>query len=188
MYSPLVHFGLKPFHRYAVAGLGGLGHMGAKFGKVFGAHTTVISRGSSKKESALNDLHADAYLDSTDAEAVAAAAGTFDFILDTISAPHSIEDFLKLLKIDGKLICVGAPPVSDGRSAIHAFALIGGRKTIGGSLIGGVKETQDMLDLCGRHNIVCDIEIIDGTQINKAYERAINSDVKYRFVIDVSTF
>jgi len=188
-YSPLVHFGLRPFHKFAVAGLGGLGHMGAKFGKAFGAHTTVISRGTSKRDSALNELHADAFLDSTDAEAMKAAVGTFDFILNCISAVHNVEEYLALLKYNGKIVLVGAPPMEEEcKQKVHAQTLIGGRKTIAGSLIGGIQETQDMLDLCGRNNITCDVEVIDASKINEAYERTIRSDVKYRFVIDTATF
>lgn len=184
-YSPLKHYGLKAGQRFAVLGLGGLGHMGVKFGKAFDAHTTVISRGTSKKDSALNDLKADAFLDSTDAAAMEAAAGTFDFILDTVSAAHDINAYFNLLKTDGKLIMVGVAPET---FTVSSFPLVFGRRTFGGSLIGGIKETQEMLEFCGKHNIVCDIELINASQINEAYERTVESDVKYRFVIDASTF
>jgi alcohol dehydrogenase (NADP+) len=183
-YSPLIHFGLNPSHRFGVLGLGGLGHMGVKFGKAFGAHTTVISRGTAKRDSALNELGAHAYLDSTNAEEFAAAAGTFDFILDTVSAVHDIRAVLSLLTVDGKLVMVGLPPEP---LSIGAGAFINKRKTVSGSMIGGVAETQDMLDFCGRNDIVCNIELINASQINEAYERTIAADVKYRFVIDVST-
>jgi D-arabinose 1-dehydrogenase-like Zn-dependent alcohol dehydrogenase len=149
-----------------------------------GNHTTVISRGTAKKDSALNDLKAHQYIDSTNQAELDAAAGSLDFILDTVSAQHSIPDLLKLLKTDGKLILVGAPsePLDFG-----AFALLMGRKIISGSGIGGIRETQEMLDFCGRHNIVCDIELIKADKINEAYVRTLKSDVKYRFVIDTAT-
>jgi len=184
-YSPLMHFDLRPNHKFAVNGLGGLGHMGAKFGVAWGAETTVISRGTSKRDSALNELKAHHFLDSTNKDELKAAAGTFDFILDTVSAVHDIPALVNLLTTDGKLILVGAPP--DALN-FRAGSLIGGRKTIAASLIGGIKETQDMLDFCGRHNITCDIEMIRGDQIDVAYERTLKSDVKYRFVIDTATF
>lgn len=183
-YSPLKHFGLKPNHRLAVLGLGGLGHMAVKFGVAFGSHVTVISRGTGKKESALGDLKANSYVDSTDAAAMAAVAGTFDFMLDTIAADHDIGAMMNLLTTNGKCVMVGVPP---GPLSIHAFSFIGGRKTLSGSLIGGIEETQEMLEFCGRHNIVCDIEMIKASEINVAYDRAVKSDVKYRFVIDNST-
>jgi len=184
MYSPMIHYGLQPSQRFAVVGLGGLGHMGAKLGVAFGAHTTVISRGSGKRESALGELKVHAYLDSTDVDAMTAAAGSFDFIIDTVSAEHDMGALLRLLDTDGKLILVGAPPTP---LSIAAFSLIPRRKTLAGSMIGGIKETQDMLDFCGRHNITCDIEQIDASRINEAYDRTVRSDVKYRFVIDCDT-
>lgn len=183
-YSPLIHFGLRPFHKFAVAGLGGLGHMAVKFGKGFGAHVTVISRGIKKKEDALTNLKADAYLDATDADAMTAAMGSFDFILDTISAQHDINAYLGLVKVDGKVVLVGAPNTP---LPVYAAGLFFQRKTLAGSLIGGIKETQDMLDFCGRHNILCDVEVIPATKIDEAYVRTKNADVKYRFVIDTST-
>jgi uncharacterized zinc-type alcohol dehydrogenase-like protein len=184
-YSPLVHFGLRPHHRFAVAGLGGLGHMAVKLGVAFGAHVTVISRGTAKKESALKELGAHAYLDSTDAEQMKAAENSFDFILNTIALDHDITAYLRLLDIDGKMVMVGIPPNKIG---LYMQCFIEGRRTLSGSLIGGIKETQDMLDFCSRHNIVCDVEVIPATQINEAYERTLKGDVKYRFVIDTSTF
>jgi uncharacterized zinc-type alcohol dehydrogenase-like protein len=133
MYSPMMHFGLRPNHRFAVAGLGGLGHMGAKFGVAFGAHTTVISRGEGKRANALNDLKVHAYIDSTDEAAMAAAKRSFDFIICTISAAFNINDYVNLLKTDGKMVLVGAPP---GPLAVSASALIGRRVSVAGSLIG----------------------------------------------------
>ncbi len=183
-YSPLRHFGLKAGHRFAVAGLGGLGHMGVKFARALGAHVTVISRGTSKKDSALKDLGANDYLDSTDAAAMAAAMSSFDFILNTIAAEHNINAYLMLLKRDGKMVMVGAPP---NPMQLAAFPLLLGRRTLAGSSIGGIKETQEMLNFCGEHNITCDVETIRADQINDAYVRTLKGDVKYRFVIDTST-
>lgn len=182
-YSPLKHYGLKAGMRFGVVGLGGLGHMGVKFGLAMGAHTTVISRGTAKKEDALSNLHASDYLDSTDAAAVAAAACSFDFILDTVSASHDINALMGLLDLDGKYIIVGIPPEP---MSVHAFNFILPRRTLAGSVIGGIPETQEMLDFCGEHNITCDIELIDPSYINEAYKRTVASDVKYRFVIDNS--
>jgi uncharacterized zinc-type alcohol dehydrogenase-like protein len=184
-YSPLKHFGLKPNHKLAVFGLGGLGHMGVKFGLAFGAHVTVVSRGKGKKDSSLNDLKVNAYVDSTDEAAMAAAVGTFDFILDTIAADHDVGAQLNMLATNGKCVMVGVP---EQPFMLHSSSVVSGRKTISGSLIGGIEETQEMLEFCGRHNIVSDIEMVKGSEINVAYERAIKSDVKYRFVIDVATF
>jgi len=183
-YSPLIHFGLQPHMKFGVAGLGGLGHMAAKFGVAFGAHTTVISRGQSKKESALMELKVHDYLDSSDPEALKAAAGTFDFIVSTISAQHDMTVYINLLGTEGKLILVGVPP---GQTPMNFGGLIFGRRVIAGSLIGGVRETQEMLDFCGRHNIVSDVELVRAEQVNEAYDRTVRSDVKYRFVIDVDT-
>jgi uncharacterized zinc-type alcohol dehydrogenase-like protein len=184
VYSPMMHFGLRPNMKVAIIGLGGLGHMAVKLAVAFGCDVTVISRGLKKKEEAVNRLHAHSYLDSTNTEEMKAATGSFDFILSTISAPFDINPFVQLLAIDGKLVNVGAPP---SPTSIHLFPLIVGRKSIAGSLIGGIKETQDMLDFCGRHNITCDIELISADKINEAYDRVVASDVKYRFVIDAST-
>lgn len=183
-YSPLKHFGLAPNHRLAVLGLGGLGHMAVKFGVAFGADVTVISRGTSKRDGSLKELKANHYIDSTDKAAMDAAAGTFDFLLDTIAADHDISAMMGLLRTNGKCVLVGAPP---NPFNVHAFSFIGGRKTLSGSLIGGIEETQEMLEFCGRHNIVCDIEMIKADEINTAYDRALKADVKYRFVIDNST-
>lgn len=182
-YSPLIHYGLRPGQRLAVAGLGGLGHMAVKFGVAFGAHTTVISRGTSKREGALNDLNADAFIDSTDAEAMKSATGCFDMIIDTIACTHDIDMYIDLLNLDGKLILVGIP---ESPLKFQGNKLVVGRRIITASLIGGIQETQDMLDFCGRKNITCDVEVIDPTQINDAYERTVKGDVKYRFVIDTS--
>jgi uncharacterized zinc-type alcohol dehydrogenase-like protein len=183
-YSPLARFGVTSAHRVAVVGLGGLGHMGVKFALAFGAHVTVISRGVGKKESAMTELKASAFLDSTNAEEMKAATGTFDFILDCVAASHDVAALMGLLKVGGELSMVGAPPDPIN---INSFNLLMGRKKLSGSLIGGLPETQSMLDFCGKHGIVCDIETIRADQINEAYTRALNSDVKYRFVIDTAT-
>lgn len=183
-FSPLIHYDLRPSQRFAVIGLGGLGHMGVKFGKAFGCHTTVISRGTNKREMALGALRADAYIDSTDAEAMKAATGKFDFILNTVSAEHSIATYINLLDIDGKFIVVGVPPAA---LPLSYGPLIFGRKFIGGSLIGGIAETQQMMDFCGRHGITCEVETISADKIDEAFERTTKADVKFRFVIDTAT-
>ena len=159
--------------------------MAVKFGKAFGCHTTVISRGTSKKSSAMDLLKADEFLDSTNEDAVAAKASSFDFIISTISAPFDINAIVNLLTFNGTLVLVGAPPEP---LALGTFPLLFGRRKVGGSIIGGTKETQEMLDFCGQHNIVCEIEKIPASYINEAYERCMAADVKYRFVIDASTF
>ena len=183
-YSPLIHFGLRPHHRYAVAGLGGLGHMAVKFGVAFGAHVTVLSRGQGKKESALRDLGAHAYVDVTNAEEVKAAMGSFDFILNTISVDFDVNLYMRLLKLDGRMVMVGVP---SNKQSVYIHPLIEGRRSLAGSSIGGIRETQEMLDFCGRHNITCECEVIAANQINEAFERTVKGDVKYRFVIDIST-
>jgi uncharacterized zinc-type alcohol dehydrogenase-like protein len=183
-YSPLLHFGLRPHHRYAVAGLGGLGHMAVKFGIAFGAHVTVLSRGSAKKDSAMGELGAHAYVDMSNEEEVKAVMGSFDFILNTIAADHDVGLYMRLLTLDGSMVIVGAPP---NRQSMFMHSFIEGRRSLSGSLIGGIKETQDMLDFCARKNINCDVEVIRADQINEAYERTLKGDVKYRFVIDTAT-
>jgi len=182
-YSPLIHYGLRPHHKLAVVGLGGLGHMGVKFGVAMGAEVTVVSRGTAKQEDSVR-LGAHHFLDSTNKEAMAAAADSFDFVLDTVAANHDVGALLDLLTVDGKMVMVGIPPDA---VPISAFRLIMGRKTLAGSLIGGIQETREMLEFCGRHNITCDIEMIRADEVNEAWERAISSDVKYRFVIDAAT-
>jgi len=184
-YSPIRRFGLNSTHKFAVLGLGGLGHMGVKFGLAMGAHTTVISRGTAKKQSALEDLKASAFLDSTNEEEMAAAKGSFDFILDCVAADHDIAAMMALLKPLGCLCLVGLPSEV---MKIHAFSFVVGAKSITGSIIGGIEETQEMLDFCAEKGITSDVEVISADKINEAYERAVQSDVKYRFVIDASTF
>lgn len=182
-YSPLRYFGLdKPGLNIGVVGLGGLGHVAVKFAKAFGTRVTVISTSLSKKEEAISKLGADEFLVSRDPEEMQAAAGTLDGIIDTVSAPHAIPPLLSLLKLNGKLVMVGVP---DKPIELHAFSLIQGRKSISGSGIGGIKETQEMIDFAAKHNILPDVEMISIDYINTAMERLLKSDVKYRFVIDV---
>jgi uncharacterized zinc-type alcohol dehydrogenase-like protein len=182
-YSPLRHWKVGKGHKLAVLGLGGLGHMAVKFGVAFGADVTVLSTSPSKEADA-KKLGAHHFVVTTDAEQVKAARGSFDFILDTVSAEHDINMYLGLLRTDGTHICVGAPSQP---SPVSAFSIIGGRKSLAGSGIGGLAETQEMLDYCAEHNIVSDIEMIDIKNIKNAYERMLKGDVRYRFVIDMAT-
>lgn len=182
-YSPLRHWKVGKGHKLAVVGLGGLGHMAVKFGVAFGAEVTVLSTSASKKEDALK-LGAHKFVVTKDPEQLKSVMGYFDFILDSVSAEHDYNAYLGLLKTSGVHICVGAPPTP---TQIYAFSLIGGRKSLAGSMIGGIPETQEMLDYCAEHNIVSEIELINIKNINTAYERMLKSDVKYRFVIDMAT-
>jgi len=183
-YSPLRHWGVGPGQTVGVVGLGGLGHMAVKFAKSFGASVTVFSRSNNKKEDALR-LGASEFVITSDPEKLLLTqSGKFDFILDTISAPHDLNIYLQLLKCNGKMVLVGLPDVPP---TIEAGNLIFGRKTLAGSLIGGILETQEMLNYCGTHNIGCDIELIPPSKINEAFERTLKSDVKYRFVIDMKS-
>jgi alcohol dehydrogenase (NADP+) len=182
-YSPLRHWKVGKGHKLAVLGLGGLGHMAVKFGVSFGAEVTVLST-SPSKEAAAKALGAHKFVVTSDPEKLKAVKGTFDFILDTVSAEHDMSLYLSLLATDGIHICVGAPSEPH---KIPAFALLGGRKSVAGSGIGGIAETQEMLDYCAEHNIVSDIEIIDIKDITASYERMLKGDVRYRFVIDIAT-
>ncbi|MGV3560101.1 NAD(P)-dependent alcohol dehydrogenase [Larkinella arboricola] len=182
-YSPLRHWKVGKGHKLAVLGLGGLGHMGIKFGVAFGAEVTVLST-SPKKEEDARKLGAHNFIVTSNPAQLKSAMGYFDFILDTVSAEHDYNQYLALLKTDGVHICVGAPPTP---SALMAFSLIPGRKSIAGSNIGGIAETQEMLDFCAENNIVSDIELIDIKDIHPAYERMLKGDVRYRFVIDMAT-
>lgn len=182
-YSPLRHWKVGKGHKLAVLGLGGLGHMGVKFGVALGAEVTVLST-SPEKEADARKLGAHHFVVTKDREQMKAVRGKFDFILDTVSADHDYGIYLSLLKVDGVHICVGAPP---SPSALKAFSLIIGRKSIAGSSIGGLPETQEMLDFCAENNIVSDIELIDIKNIHPAYERMLKGDVRYRFVIDMAT-
>jgi alcohol dehydrogenase (NADP+) len=182
-YSPLRHWKVGKGHKLAVLGLGGLGHMAVKFGVAFGADVTVLSTSASKEEAA-KALGAHHFVVTKDAAQVAAVKSSFDFILDTVSAEHDMNMYLSLLKTNGVHICVGAP---SNPHQISAFALIGGRKSVAGSGIGGIPETQEMLDFCAEHNIVSDIEMIDIKDITASYARMEKGDVRYRFVIDMAT-
>ncbi|XP_019227614.1 PREDICTED: probable mannitol dehydrogenase [Nicotiana attenuata] len=184
MYSPLRYFGLdKPGLHIGVVGLGGLGHVGVKFAKAMGLKVTVISTSKNKQKEALERLSADSFLVSTDQDQLQAAMGTMDGILDTVSADHSIHPLIGLLKSHGKLIFLGAPekPVE-----LPVFPLLMGRKLVAGSGIGGMKETQEMLDFAAKHNITADVEVIPMDYVNTVLERLAKGDVKYRFVIDVA--
>jgi len=182
-YSPLRHWKVGKGHKLAVLGLGGLGHMAVKFGVSFGAEVTVLST-SPSKESDAKKLGAHKFVVTKDAAQMKDYKRYFNFILDTVSAPHDIKLYLPLLKTNGVHICVGAPTEP---YQVPAFGIIGGRKSIGGSGIGGLPETQEMLDYCATHNIVSEIEMIEMKNIDKAYERMLKGDVKYRFVIDMAT-
>ena len=182
-YSPLKFWKVGKGHKLAVLGLGGLGHMAVKFGVAFGAEVTVLST-SASKEAAAKALGAHHFVVTSNAAQVAAVKGSFDFILDTVSAEHDMVLYLSLLRTNGTHICVGAPTEPH---IIPVFSLLGGRKSVAGSGIGGIPETQEMLDYCAEHNIVCDIELIDIKDIHTAYDRMIKGDVRYRFVIDLAT-
>jgi uncharacterized zinc-type alcohol dehydrogenase-like protein len=182
-YSPIRRWGDIKGKKVGVVGLGGLGHMGVKFARAFGAHVVVFTTSPGKKEDALR-LGAHEVIISTNAEEMQKHAGTFNFILDTIAADHNINAYINMLGRDGNITLVGAPETP---LQVSAFALLFGRKSLSGSLIGGIKETQEMLDFCGSHNITSDVEIIPIQQINAAYERLVKSDVKYRFSIDMAS-
>lgn len=182
-YSPLRYWKVGKGHKVAVAGLGGLGHMAVKFAVSFGAEVTVLST-SANKEADAKKLGAHKFVVTKNADELKSVTGYFDFIVDTISAPHDYASYLSLLKTNGVQICVGAPPTP---AEVHVFNLIGGRKSLAGSLVGGLPETQEMLDYCAEHNIVSDIELINIKDIDASYERILKGDVKYRFVIDMAT-
>ena len=182
-YSPLKHWNVGPGKKVGIVGIGGLGHMGVKFSHALGAHTVVFTTSESKVADAKR-LGADEVILSKNPEEVAKHAGTFDFILDTVSADHDIHPYLHLLGPDGTLCLVGVP---ENPLTVSPLGVIFGRKSISGSLIGGIKETQEMLDFCGEHNIVSDVEIIPIDKINEAFDRLLKSDVKYRFSIDMAS-
>ena len=182
-YSPLRRWKVGPGQKVGIVGLGGLGHMGVKFARAFGAHVVLFTTSPGKADDARR-LGAHEVVLSKDEAQMAAQAGSFDFILDTVSAVLDLNAYLNLLKRDGNLVLVGAP---EKPMAVAAFPLIMRRRSLSGSLIGGLPETQEMLDFCGQHNITCDIEMIRMDQINEAYERMLKSDVKYRFVIDMTS-
>ncbi len=182
-YSPLKHWKVGKGHKLGVLGLGGLGHMAVKLGAAFGAEVTLLSSSPSKKADAAR-LGAHDFLLTSDDAAVAAAAGRFDFFIDTVSAPHDLARYAALLRRDGVMILLGAP---DKPAVLPAFSLIMARRSIAGSLIGGIAETQEMLDFCAARGIVSDVEVIPIQDIDKAYDRMLRGDVRYRFVIDLAS-
>jgi uncharacterized zinc-type alcohol dehydrogenase-like protein len=184
LYSPIKHWNVGPGKKVAVMGLGGLGHMGVKFAVALGAEVTVLSHSPSKEADA-KGMGAHHFVSTKDPANFKAITKSFDVILNTVSAEIDINQYLNLLKLDGTLVTIGLP----GKPyAVHAGSLLSGRRSLAGSMIGGIPETQEMLDFCGEHNILSDVEVIKADYINKAYERTIASDVKYRFVIDASSF
>lgn len=183
-YSPLRHWSVGPGQKVAVVGLGGLGHMGIKIARAMGAEVVLITTSPGKREDGLR-LGAHEVIISSDPQQMAAAANSLDFILNTVAAPHDLNALLGLLKRDGTMTLVGAP--AEPHPSPEVFQLIFKRRKLAGSLIGGIAETQEMLDFCAKHNIVSDIELIPIQQINEAYERMLKGDVRYRFVIDMSS-
>ena len=182
-YSPMRHWGVTKGKKVGVVGLGGLGHMAVKFAHALGAHVVVFTTSPNKKEDALR-LGADEVVVSRHADEMQKQAGSFDFILDAVSADHDINAYIQLLRRDGNITLVGAPAKP---LAVAAFALIFGRRSLSGSLIGGIAETQDMLDFCGAHSVTADVEVIPIQKLDEAYERMLKSDVKYRFSIDMAS-
>ena len=183
-YSPLAHWKVGPGSKVGVVGLGGLGHMAVKIAKAMGAYVVLFTTSERKREDALR-LGADEVVVSKDDAQMAAQGNTLDFIINTVAAPHNLDPFLNALKRDGTLALVGAPDQPHPSPGV--FNLILKRRSIAGSLIGGIRETQEMLDFCAKHGIVSDIETIRMDEINTAYERMLKGDVKYRFVIDMAT-
>jgi uncharacterized zinc-type alcohol dehydrogenase-like protein len=182
-YSPMRHWGVTKGKKVGVVGLGGLGHMGVKFAHALGAHTVAFTTSESKRDDALR-LGADEVVLSRDANQMAKHVGSFDFILDAVAAVHDINAYINLLRRDGNLTMVGAP---EKPLPVAVFGLIFARRSFSGSLIGGIAETQEMLDFCGQHNITSDVEVIPIQKLNEAYERLARSDVKYRFSIDMAS-
>jgi uncharacterized zinc-type alcohol dehydrogenase-like protein len=182
-YSPLRHWKVGKGHKIGVVGLGGLGHMAVKFAVAFGAEVTMLSTSPGKEADALR-LGAHKFALTTHAEQLKTLRGYFNFIIDTVSAPHDYNSYLNMLDTDGIMICVGIPPTP---IEMLGFNLLGNRRSIAGSGIGGLPETQEMLDYCGENGITSEVEIIDIAYINEAYERMLKGDVKYRFVIDLAT-
>ena len=183
-YSPLVHYGVEPGDKVGILGMGGLGHMGIKFAKALGAEVTLFTRSQAKAEEAYRQ-GADHVIVSTDPQQMKAAADSFDFLLDTIPVPHDLNPYLETLRFDGVHILVGL--IEPVEPALNAFNLVFKRRVLAGSLIGGIAETQEMLDFSAEHGITCDIEMLDIKNINEAFERVVKGDVKYRFVIDMKT-
>lgn len=182
-YSPIRHWGVTKGKKVGVVGLGGLGHMGVKFAHALGAHVVVFTSSPGKTEDALR-LRADEVVISRNADEMQKQAGSFDFILDTVSADHDINAYINLLRRDGNITLLGAP---DKPLAVAAFSLLIGRRSLSGSLIGGIAQTQEMLDVSGEHNITADVEVIPIQKVNDAYDRLLKSDVKYRFCIDMAS-
>jgi uncharacterized zinc-type alcohol dehydrogenase-like protein len=182
-YSPMRHWGVTKGKKVGVVGLGGLGHMAVKFAHALGAHVVVFTTSPNKKEDALR-LGADDVVISRDADQMKQHASSFDFILDAVSAEHDINAYIQLLRRDGNITLVGAPPKP---LAVSAFGLLLGRRSLSGSPIGGIAETQEMLDFCSKHNITADVEVIPIQKVNEAYDRLLKSDVKYRFSIDMAS-
>lgn len=182
-YSPMRHWGVSAGKKVGVVGLGGLGHMGVKFAHALGAQTVVFTTSPGKKDDALR-LGADEVVISRNADEMQKHAGSFDFILDAVSADHDINAYIQLLRRDGNITLVGAP---EKPFPVSAFGLLFARRSLSGSLIGGIAETQEMLDFCGTHNITSDVEVIPIQKVNEAYERMLKSDVKYRFSIDLAS-
>jgi uncharacterized zinc-type alcohol dehydrogenase-like protein len=182
-YSPLRHWKVGKGHKVGILGLGGLGHMAVKLAASFGADVTMLST-SATKEADAKKLGAHSFALTTDKESVKKLSNTFDFIIDTVSAPHDYGMYIGMLRTNGVMVCLGVPPAP---AQIPPYTLIGNRRSIAGSLIGGLPETQEMLDYCGEHNIVSEVEVIPMNQINEAYERMLKGDVRYRFVIDMAT-
>ncbi|WAP56305.1 NAD(P)-dependent alcohol dehydrogenase [Streptomyces sp. S465] len=183
LYSPLAHWNAGPGKKVAIVGLGGLGHMGVKIAHAMGAEVTVLSQSLRKKDDGLR-LGADHFYATSDEATFTELAGTFDLIVNTTSANLPLDNYLSLLKLDGTLVHVGAP---ENASAFNQFSLIMGRKSMAGSKIGGIRQTQEMLDFCAQHGLGAEIELINGDQINEAYDRVVGSDVRYRFVIDIAS-
>jgi alcohol dehydrogenase (NADP+) len=184
LYSPLRHWNAGPGKQVAIVGLGGLGHMGVKIAHAMGAEVTVLSQTLAKREDGIK-LGADHYYATSDPETFTTLAGRFDLVVNTVSAPLPIDSYLSLLRLDGALVNVGAPSEP---LPVQVFSLIGNRRSFAGSAIGGIQETQEMLNFCAEHGIGAEIEVIGGEDIDKAYERVVSSDVRYRFVIDTATF
>lgn len=183
LYSPLMHWQAGPGKAVAIVGLGGLGHMGVKLAHALGAEVTVLSHSLKKREDGLR-LGADHFHATSDADTFTKLRSAFDLVINTVSAPMDWNSLISLLKVDGAMVVVGIP---EGQIPIGAFGLVGGRRSLAGSAIGGIRETQEMLDFCGARNVTSDIEVIPIQKINEAYERVVKSDVRYRFVIDLES-
>ncbi len=183
MYSPLKRFGTGPGKNVAIVGMGGLGHMGVKIARAMGARVTVLSQSLAKKDDGLR-LGATDYFATSDGATFEQLARSFDVVVSTLSVAVDMAPYLRLMKLDGTFVLVGVP---EGPMSIHAGALIGGRVKLTGSLIGGIAETQEMLDFCGQHGLGAEVEVIDASRIDEAYDRVVASDVRYRFVIDIAT-